>query len=203
MPVMNIVARPNAFCGHCKDEVTIADSLACPRCGEDVDVLSLTRELRERLVPEPEPVAPPPALLTLAGERRPPVQREIPEPVKGPVHARTEHQPERLALPNIPSVVAWYAGTQDTFDTLAEREAQLVAELRGVRQARKLLEAVLGRIEPARPDYVPPPAASKAEKRWALDYAACVDCGKADRPHMAKGRCRGCYGPWIKAGRPQ
>lgn len=81
MSVVNIAARPNAFCRHCKDEVVIADSLACPRCGEDVDVLSLTRELRERLTPDAEPVVPPPALLTLAGERRPSVQREIPEPV--------------------------------------------------------------------------------------------------------------------------
>jgi hypothetical protein len=154
----------------------------------------------------------------------------------------------KVALPSIDNVVQWYADTKRLYEGLTDTEAELVLNLRSVRQMRQLLGTTLGLIEdpqgerdaapaastapapirepdpmptpreqpaaepiptgrlslgPAHPDYAPRPVTSGDGKRWALDYAACVDCGKSDRPHMAKGRCRGCYGPWIKAGRPQ
>lgn len=31
-------------------------------------------------------------------------------------------------------------------------------------------------------------------KRWSYKYECCVDCGRNDRPHYAKGRCRICDG---------
>lgn len=34
---------------------------------------------------------------------------------------------------------------------------------------------------------------SSAPGRWSLWFDTCVDCGTADRPHMAGGRCRRCY----------
>jgi 5-methylcytosine-specific restriction endonuclease McrA len=30
-------------------------------------------------------------------------------------------------------------------------------------------------------------------KRWSVLYEVCLICGKADSPHMAKGKCRRCY----------
>lgn len=155
----------------------------------------------------------------------------------------------RVTLPSIDDVVQWHADTRRLFDNLEAAEARLVADLRGVRQMRKLLGHTLGLIEaperqnvspsndaavcqpetiaapqviagiaplsetpraagrfalgPAHPDYEPPtPKSGDGSKPWSQKYAACVDCKKTDRLHMAMGRCRGCYGPWIKAGRP-
>jgi ribosomal protein L32 len=34
---------------------------------------------------------------------------------------------------------------------------------------------------------------SLPRQQWHAQFAACVDCGRADRPHIAKGRCEGCY----------
>lgn len=232
MAIMNItdLKRQSAFCVTCKIEVMVLPDLACPRCWDQVDPLSLPR------VP--------------GSEDRPTVLvATVPEPRTAQPAKAQPSADAKVALPSIDDVVRWHADTRRLFDSLEATEARLVADLRGVRQMRKLLGTTLGLIDapetqnvspsndapvrepetiaapqvvaeiaplsetpraagrfalgPAHPDYVPQPTASEGSKRWAQDYAACVDCGKADRPHMAKGRCRGCYGPWIKAGRPQ
>jgi hypothetical protein len=34
--------------------------------------------------------------------------------------------------------------------------------------------------------------------RWSRDYDACIDCGRTDRTHMAKGRCKRCDASFRK-----
>ena len=243
MNVVDMPKRQSAFCVACKIEVMVLLDLACPRCGDQVDPLSLPR------VPGSEDR---PTVLVATVPERQAVQRETARPAEIARPPATEQA--KVALPSIDNVVQWYADTKRLYARLEADEARLVADLRGVRQMRKLLGTTLGLIEeperqnvspsndvpvcepetilpeaetmapppvvtaespepvrstgrlalgPAHPDYAPRPVTSGDGKRWALEYAACVDCGKSDRPHMAKGRCRGCYGPWIKAGRPQ
>lgn len=77
----------------------------------------------------------------------------------------------KVALPSIDDVVRWHADTRRLYEGLAETEARLAetekrlaAELRGVRQMRKLLDHTLGMIEGQAPAATvaevkaPPPA---------------------------------------------
>lgn len=267
---MNIVdiQRQTAFCTSCKADVMVLPDLVCPRCGDPVHPLSLER------VPGTEDR---PTVLLATVPERPAVQAapaRTAETVKP-----TSTEPTKVTLPGIDEVTRWHAETARLQARLVADEARLVADLRGVRQLRKLLDHTLGLIEPPtpekrplvlasdvardmygdrainpapivmirpepetlvgpqvtiatdvaeapqvvaaiaplsetpraagrfalgpeHPDYVPPASEGTDDRPWSTSYAACVDCGETKRPHMAKGRCRGCYAPWIKAGRP-
>lgn len=229
MAIMNItdLKRQDAFCVSCKSEVMVLPDLACPRCGEQLAPESLAQ------MPGTENR---PTVLLATVPARKPVQPENTRTAE--IVKPTSTEPTKVTLPSIDDVVRWHADTRRLHESLAATEARLVAELRGVRQMRKMLDHTLGLIQepgtettvaeieapppsvtveptpaetprptgrlalgPAHPDYVPP-AESGDSKPWSQKYPACLDCGTTTRLHMAMGRCRGCYGPWIKAGRP-
>jgi len=77
----------------------------------------------------------------------------------------------------------------------------------------QLLQAIGTDVAPeplltaSRQDSLPAPAARPTGSRWshhsAVQVDACIDCGRADVPHIANGRCRVCDGRWRAAGQPK
>jgi hypothetical protein len=186
--VVDLPQRQDAFCTRCKAEVMVLPDLACPRCGQAVHPLSLA------VVPD-------------AARRQTtnPVEPQAPSPSEA----------GRLTLPRIDEVVRWHAETERLLSSLADDEARLVADLRGVRQMRKLLAHILGLIEKPPPETPPPsvppdppvrapsksaPPANVSDRPWSRNHAACLDCGRTDRKHLARGYCTACYAKQWKGG---
>lgn len=139
MAIMNITDMPkrqDAFCVSCKAEVMVLPDLACPRCGDQVAPESLARM--------PGTTERPTVLLATVPERKPvqPENTRTAESVKP-----TSTEPTRVTLPSIDDVVRWHADTRRLHESLEATEARLVADLRGVRQMRKLLDHTLGMIQ--------------------------------------------------------
>lgn len=40
-------------------------------------------------------------------------------------------------------------------------------------------------------------------KKFSQLYDACIDCGRSDRPHGSRGRCRPCHGRYLYATDPR
>ena len=119
---MNItdLKRQSAFCVTCKIEVMVLPDLACPRCGDQVDPLSLPR------VP--------------GSENRPTVLvATVPEPRTAQPAKAQPPADAKVTIPSIDDVVRWHADTKRLFDNLEATEARLVADLRGVRALGELL----------------------------------------------------------------
>lgn len=110
----------DGYCTTCQADVLFPmTTMACRQCGQTVDPLSLPT------VPKNYAAI------------------DVPRPIREPEPAA------RLVLPDwIKEVRSWHAATMKLADQLAEEEATALSELRRVRGLRKLVDAVLDRIEP-------------------------------------------------------
>jgi hypothetical protein len=129
----------------------VLPDLACPRCGDQVDPLSLPR------VPGSEDR---PTVLVATVPERQAVQRENTRTAEIAKPPATEQA--KVALPSIDNVVQWYADTKRLYEGLTDTEAELVLNLRSVRQMRQLLGTTLGLIEDPQGERDAAPAASTA-----------------------------------------
>lgn len=121
----------NAHCPVCRRDVFVPeDTLKCPYGDHDVEPTSLPRMPKAEVRPAPATAVP----LALPSERKAPAA-----------------EPERIVLPDwMDEATAWLAATERLAGKLTTEDAELTAELRQVRGLRKLLDAVLERIEPTR-----------------------------------------------------
>lgn len=115
----------DALCLTCRPNGGLAvvipeGTTTCPHCGQEVHPLSL-------------PHMPP----------------EHGKNGAAPVPTTPAATPEVIVLPDwIDGATSWHAATVQLVETLGVEEGQIAAELRRVRSLRKLLTAVLDRIEP-------------------------------------------------------
>ncbi len=151
------------------------------------------------------------ALLSLSAPPPPPMQAEV-----APAPAPAQPPPE------------WIAATRalaDGFLSAALDEDRLADEARAqasthalkaksLRQRAAIFSQLLLQVDV---EPVPPKApessndrqirAVPAGLRWSRNSAvqvdACLDCHRADVPHIANGRCRTCDGHWRAAGQPR
>lgn len=198
-----------ARCLVCPADVIIPEgTLKCPNGDHDVEPTSLprmpkmTRSLAEvdsfAVTPLPTDLVPAPVVAMAT-----PVKPAVPPPVAA------APEPERIELPS--DMLDWYADTSSRRDRAASKEAELVAELKRVRQARKLLDGLLARIvEPTSGppivvtlDGPPAPAPTLAieplapgQRPWSTLAPRCINCGTTERSHGAKGRCTRCTSYW-------
>jgi hypothetical protein len=135
----------DAYCTTCKRDVVIPkESRVCRSCGQEVHPLSLPsvpHEPRTGTAMAHMATEPPAQIVSVLSA--PPSKSE-------PSNGRTASEPpaERIVLPEwIDGVREWHAATRRMARQLADEEAQIVGELKRVRGLRKLLDAVLERVE--------------------------------------------------------
>lgn len=150
---------------------------------------TVTVEMATPLVADVSPL--PVVVETLQVEASP--QTELPAPSR-PVSALDEAQ-------------RWYEDVVRLCDGLAEEEAALLEKLTSVRvQLARFRRVVAIFVDPAETEAPSaaadmPLAAPAGERRrspapltrWSRKHDACVQCGRSDRKHKARGRCGPCY----------
>jgi hypothetical protein len=115
--------------------------------------------------------------------------------------------PDKLMLPETAELRQWVSLTERVAGRLKERAdrsaglaKQFDAEATQFKRAASAFAGLLSQvgIEPkgqaAMPDGQPPTkrSGSQLNGRWSMSYEACVDCGRTDRKHAARGRCQAC-----------
>lgn len=128
---MRMAGHVSARCLRCQRDVFVPEgTLRCPYGDHDVERTSLPR------MPKPVPRVGPP-------------ETPAPPPDRAPVVPESRPSVERIALPHwMDEGRIWLTATKRFAKALATEDADLTAEVRQVRGLRKLLDAVLDKIEP-------------------------------------------------------
>lgn len=175
----------DAFCGHCKSDVMVGPSLTCPTCGNEVEPTSLAVMPKRGVTPS-----------------RPDAE----QPRQAPGRA--------AVLPRIRAAVQ-LDGALDAVLTALERDEddrraafeaakeryrlarQALADARSLRALVKVADGAAETEGPKRTAGVEP-----LKGRWSRKFDACIECGRTEIQHVARGRCSSCDKRWREAGKP-
>ena len=171
--------------------------------------------------PDPKPEPEPDDLdLQAEPEELPPAALQ---PATGPAPAPEPGRPDRAWMEATRALADGFLRRADLED-VAAADARATAAAHTVEATRlrkraalftQLLQAIGTDVEPepelsnaAAEHSANIPTAAHPTGRWwsrnsAVQVDACIDCGRADIPHCANGRCRVCDGRWRCAGQPK
>lgn len=140
---MRMAGHVSAYCARCRRDVVVPENtMRCPYGNHDVEGTSLPRTVK---VEPPDAVAASPEAVTVPVESPPAPAPAAEQPAPKPASPATD----RVTLPDwMKEGKAWLAATEKFAAALAAEDKSLSADVRQIRGVRKLLDAVLDKIEP-------------------------------------------------------